>query len=103
MIGQWEQAEPGVKRKVFSPGEQLMMMEVHFEKGAEGYEHSHPHEQLTYCKEGRFQFTIDGVKHIIKAGETLVIPSNKKHGAIALEAGVLIDTFTPLREDLLKR
>ncbi|KHF41326.1 cupin domain-containing protein [Halalkalibacter okhensis] len=101
MVGQWEQAEPGVRRKVFPPGATLMMMEVHFEKGAEGYEHSHPHEQFTYCLKGSFQFTIEGQKHVISAGETLHIPSNKKHGAVALEEGALLDTFTPLREDLI--
>ncbi|WP_153463012.1 MULTISPECIES: cupin domain-containing protein [Sediminibacillus] len=102
MPGEWEQAEPGVKRKVFTPGKSLMMMEVHFEKGAEGSEHSHPHEQLTYCMEGSFEFTIEGEKHLVHAGETLVIPGNQVHGALALEKGILLDTFTPLREDLLK-
>ncbi|SDM26588.1 cupin domain-containing protein [Sediminibacillus halophilus] len=102
MPEEWEQAEPGVKRKIFTPGESLMMMEVHFEKGAEGSAHSHPHEQLTYCMEGSFEFTIEGVKHFLQAGETLVIPGNRIHGALALEQGILLDTFTPLREDLLK-
>lgn len=102
MIEQWEQAEPGVKRKVFKPGESIMMMEVHFDKGAEGYEHSHPHEQFTYCLKGDFEFRIDGEKYQLKAGETIYIASNKKHGVVALEEGALLDTFTPLREDLLK-
>lgn len=99
----WEAAEPGVKRKIFPPGNSVMMMEVHFEEGAEGYEHSHPHEQLTYCLRGKFEFTIDGKKHIVGPGETIFIPGGAKHGAKALEAGAIIDTFTPLRDDLLKR
>ncbi|MED1563901.1 cupin [Alkalihalobacillus alcalophilus ATCC 27647 = CGMCC 1.3604] len=102
MVGEWEQAEPGVKRKIFEPGQSIMMMEVHFEKGAEGSEHSHPHEQFTYCLKGVFEFTLDGVKHRLEAGETLFIPSNCQHGAVALENGALLDTFTPLRQDLLK-
>ncbi len=100
---QWENAEPGVKRKIFAPGEQLMMMEVHFEEGAEGYEHSHPHEQMSYCLRGRIEFTVDGQKMVVAAGETIVIPSGAKHGALALEPSALLDTFTPLRLDLLKR
>lgn len=99
----WEAAEPGVKRKIFPPGDSIMMMEVHFEEGAQGYEHSHPHEQLTYCLRGKFEFTIDGEKHIVGPGETIFIPGGAKHGAKALEAGAIIDTFTPLRNDLLKR
>lgn len=45
-INQWENAEPGVRRRIFEPGQSIMMMEVHFEEGAEGYVHSHVHEQL---------------------------------------------------------
>lgn len=100
-IEEWEQADSGVRRKVFKPGKELMMMEVRFEKGAQGYEHHHPHEQLTYCLKGTFEFTIDGIPQTIRAGETLNIPGGVKHGAKALEDGALLDIFTPLRDDLL--
>jgi quercetin dioxygenase-like cupin family protein len=102
-IGVWENAEPGVTRKIFEPGKTIMMMEVHFEENAEGYEHSHPHEQFSYCTKGRIEFTIDGQKQVIGAGETIYIPSGAKHGAKALEPSILLDTFTPVREDLVKR
>ncbi|MFC4104251.1 cupin domain-containing protein [Paenibacillus xanthanilyticus] len=99
----WEPAEPGVKRKIFNPGESIMMMEVHFEAGAEGYQHSHPHEQFSYCLEGRIEFTVDGEKTVIAQGETIFIPGGAKHGCRALVASKLLDTFTPLRLDLLGR
>ncbi|WP_373229290.1 cupin domain-containing protein [Cohnella sp.] len=102
-IGVWENAEPGVTRKIFQPGTSLMMMEVQFEAGAEGYEHSHPHEQMSYCLKGSIEFRIDGEKYVIRQGETIVIPSGAKHGVTALETSALLDTFTPLREDLLRR
>jgi quercetin dioxygenase-like cupin family protein len=100
---QWENAEPGVKRRIFAPGEHLMMMEVHFEQDAEGYAHSHPHEQMSYCLRGRIEFTVSGQKIVVAAGETIVIPGGAIHGARALEPSALLDTFTPLRLDLLKR
>ncbi|CAM3380918.1 cupin domain-containing protein [Marinicrinis lubricantis] len=100
-VGKWMDAEPGVKRKIFPPGHHLMLMEVHFEPGAEGYEHSHPHEQLSYCLQGRLEFRLNGVPTIVTAGETIVIPGNVKHGVTALEESRLLDTFYPLREDLL--
>ncbi len=100
-INQWENAEPGVQRKIFAPGQSIMMMEVHFEQGAEGYLHSHVHEQLSYCLEGKLEFTIDGKTTVISAGETLYIPSGAEHGCRALEPSKLLDTFTPLRLDLL--
>lgn len=102
-IGVWENAEPGVKRKIFAPGQTIMMMEVHFEENAEGYQHSHPHEQLSYCLKGKLEFTIDGEVHVISQGETIFIPSGAKHGCKALEPSALLDSFTPVREDLVKR
>ncbi|WP_028551131.1 cupin domain-containing protein [Paenibacillus sp. UNC451MF] len=102
-IGVWENAEPGVKRKIFAPGQTIMMMEVHFEQNAEGYQHSHPHEQLSYCLKGKLEFTIDGEVHVISQGETIFIPSGAKHGCRALEPSALLDSFTPVREDLVKR
>jgi len=97
----WENAEPGVKRKIFRPGDALMMMEVHFEEGAEGYAHSHPHEQMSYCLKGRIQFTVDGVVTVLSQGETIRIPGGAVHGVKALEPSALLDCFTPLRNDLL--
>lgn len=100
-LNNWENAEPGVKRKIFTPGETIMMMEVHFEEGAEGYLHSHVHEQFSYCLEGQLEFSINGEKTVISAGETIFIPSNAEHGCRALKASKLLDTFTPLRQDLI--
>ncbi|PWU67888.1 cupin domain-containing protein [Gracilibacillus dipsosauri] len=102
VINQWEQAEPGVKRKIHRPGNKVMMMEVVFEKGAEGSSHHHPHEQLTYCLEGKLAFQVDEKEIVIEKGETIHIPSNAAHGVKALEPSKLLDVFTPLREDLLK-
>lgn len=101
-IGIWEQAELGVKRKILNAQGGLMAMEVHFEEGAEGYVHSHVHEQMTYCLKGSFVFTIDGQEHTVRQGETLYIPSQAKHGTKALEPSALLDVFTPIRQDLLK-
>lgn len=101
MLNKWEKVELGVKRKVFSPGDSIMMMKVHFEKGAEGKMHAHHHEQLTYVLKGEFKFFIEDKEQNVKEGETIFIPSNKQHGVIALKEGILLDVFTPLRDDLL--
>ncbi|WP_026674506.1 cupin domain-containing protein [Alkalihalobacterium bogoriense] len=101
MIGQWEVVDTGVKRKIHPPGNQLMMMEVEFEAGAVGALHYHHHEQYTYCIEGVFEFEVDGKKVKLQQGDTLYIPGGALHGVVAIEKGKLIDTFTPVREDLL--
>jgi len=101
-IGDWQDAEPGVRRRILQAQGRLMLMEVRFEAGAAGYEHHHVHEQISYCTAGRFEYSLDGRTHVLAAGESIYVPSNARHGAKALEAGALIDVFTPLREDLLR-
>lgn len=102
-IGKWENAESGVKRSILNAGSGLMMMEVHFEPGAEGYEHDHVHEQMSYCLHGEIAFYIDGKETILHAGETIYVPSKARHSVKALKASALLDAFTPVREDLVKR
>lgn len=101
-MGEFEDQGNGVKRKILAYGDALMQVEVHFEKGAVGTMHSHPHSQLTYVLCGEFEFTIGNEKKIVKKGDTLYKVPNVKHGCVCLEKGVLIDTFNPYREDFLK-
>ena len=91
----------GVTRKVLAHNEDLMVCEVSFKKGAVGSMHHHEHTQSTYVKSGVFEFTIDGVKKIVKEGDTMYKQSNVEHGCICLEEGILIDIFTPERKDFL--
>jgi len=91
----------GVTRKVLGYGDSLMCCELHFEKGAVGALHSHPHTQCSYVISGAFEFCIDGVKKVVRAGDTLYKLPNVEHGCVCLEAGVLLDFFTPMREDFV--
>jgi len=64
--------------------------------------HSHPHEQITLVERGPVEFTIDGQTRIVQTGDVLVFPSHLRHGATMLDAEVvLIDIFSPPREDFL--
>jgi quercetin dioxygenase-like cupin family protein len=91
----------GVTRRILAHGGTMMAVEVTFEQNAVGPLHHHPHEQLTYVLSGRFAFTIDGITQDVSAGDTLYKAPNIVHGCVCLEAGVLLDTFTPQREDFL--
>ncbi|MEQ9404306.1 MAG: cupin domain-containing protein [Cyclobacteriaceae bacterium] len=97
----WENLGGGVSRKFLGFDNQIMMVLVKFEKGAEGTPHSHFHTQATYVVSGSFEFDIDGVKQIVTGGDGVYIEPNLVHGAVCLEEGMLIDTFSPVREDFL--
>ena len=94
-------AAAGVVRRVLSYDDQVMCVENTFEKGAVGKLHSHPHTQITYVVSGEFSFTIDGETKIVKAGDTMLKQDGVIHGCTCLEAGILLDIFTPMREDFV--
>lgn len=99
----WEYADKGITRQIFGFNQDMMMVKVKFEKGATGAIHQHIHTQVSYVESGVFEITIDGEKRIIKQGDGFFVAPNLWHGAIALEAGILIDVFNPQRADFLNQ
>lgn len=97
----WEATEPGVKHKIMAYGPDLMVVRVAFETGAVGKAHQHPHRQASYVESGVFDVTIDGRTERLRAGDTFFVPENLVHGVVAVEAGQLIDSFTPMRTEFL--
>jgi quercetin dioxygenase-like cupin family protein len=98
----WEQMAPGVRRKIMAYDESLMIVRVEFETGGIGTLHQHYHTQITHIEKGVFEVEISGEKKVLRAGDAFFVPSNAIHGAVCLEDGVLIDTFSPMREDFIK-
>ena len=91
----------GVTRRILAYDENLMGVEVAFEAGAEGAVHTHPHTQMSYVLSGRFLYTVEGEGTELNPGDSIVVPSGLPHGTKCLEAGKLLDIFTPLRQDFL--
>lgn len=97
----WEKVGEGVERKIQGYDEQIMMVCVRFEKGAVGNLHQHYHRQISYVASGSFEVTIDGKKEILNEGDSFFVSPELVHGVVALEKGMLVDVFTPAREDFL--
>ena len=95
----WEQVGEGVRRKIMSYDDKLMLVKVEFSKGGVGTLHQHYHSQITHVESGIFEVQIDGKKKILTSGDAYYIPPHVLHGCVCLEAGVLIDVFSPMRED----
>ena len=92
----------GVTRRILAYNDGLMCVENTFETGAVGALHSHPHTQITYVVSGKFTFTIDGITKTVTPGDTMLKTDGVVHGCTCLEAGILLDIFTPMREDFVK-
>ncbi|WP_298930244.1 cupin domain-containing protein [uncultured Allomuricauda sp.] len=97
----WEVVGEGLKRKIMGYDDKIMLVKVHFEVGAVGQMHEHYHSQVTYIESGSFDVTIDGNTQTLKGGDSFYIPPHAMHGAICKKSGVLIDVFSPIREDFM--
>jgi quercetin dioxygenase-like cupin family protein len=96
-----EHPAEGIERRMIW-GERLMICRLQLAAHTVTPVHSHPHEQMTIVERGKAKFFIDGEEKIAVAGDVLHFPSNIRHGATMLdEEVVLIDIFTPIREDFL--
>ena len=95
-------AADGVKRRILAYTDELMCVENVFDAGAVGAIHTHPHTQLTYVVSGKFRFTVGEDIYEVKAGDTLLKRDGIVHGCTALEGGILLDIFTPMRDDFIK-
>ena len=91
----------GVERKILSYTDELMCVENHFKAGAVGTLHHHPHTQITYVVSGQFECEIDGVKQVVNPGDSMLKKDSVPHGCVCLKEGILLDIFTPMREDFV--
>jgi len=98
----WEEVDKGMRRKIMAFDEKLMLVRVEFETGGIGALHQHHHSQITHVESGVFEVEVAGEKKVLQSGDAFYIPPNVLHGAVCLEAGVLIDVFSPMREDFIQ-
>jgi quercetin dioxygenase-like cupin family protein len=98
----WLPAGEGQQRQIMGYDGQMMLVRVKFETGAVGATHHHYHTQCTYIVSGKFRFNVSGKDYVVEAGDGLYFEPDEVHGLTCLEAGILIDCFTPMREDFLK-
>jgi quercetin dioxygenase-like cupin family protein len=93
----------GVERQMII-GERLMICRLTFQPHVDTPVHSHPHEQITLVERGRVRFSIGTEERVATAGDILHFAPGMSHGATMLdEEVVLVDIFTPIREDFLTR
>jgi len=90
---------PGVWRRTLAWGERVMAVQTTLEEGAVVPAHSHLHEQITYVVEGELSMEAEGQSHVLRAGDSLLFPPNVEHGGTALKRTLVLDIFSPPRED----
>ena len=92
----------GMTRRILCHNPEMMAVEVGFEAGAVGADHTHPHTQISYVLSGEFTYHIEGNTRVMLPGDSIVVDGGKVHGCACVKAGALLDIFSPMREDFLK-
>ena len=96
-----ESVGEGLTRQLLGYDDSILMARVDFEVGAIGARHAHIHSQVSYVVSGEFDVYIDGVETRLGPGDSFYVAPNLEHGAVCRKAGVLIDVFSPVRDDFL--
>jgi len=97
-----ESLGPGIVRQMIH-GEKLMICRLTIAPGVVTTAHQHVHEQMTIVEQGRVRFVVGAEERVFGPGDVLLLPGGFWHGATMLdEEVVLIDIFSPVREDFLK-
>ncbi len=89
---------PGLSARIVH-GVQTTLSVVEIKKGSRLPEHHHFHEQITYILKGQLDMVIGGEEYSLKEGSVHVIPPNVPHKAFAVTDCVVVDAFSPARDD----
>lgn len=91
----------GVALDSLAVGEKSMVTKMNYVVGNYAAEHIHPQEQCGYVISGKYLMTVEENEFILEAGDSYAVPGNVPHSFKVLEAGEVVDVFTPHREDYL--
>src|SRR5512137_1031933 len=92
----------GAQRRVLSYGGNMMVVQFTFDASATSWLHSHPHEQVGYVVSGEIDFNMEGRAPVrLRAGGSYYVPPDVKHNITTYAPSVLVDVFTPLRQDFI--
>ena len=95
----------GVEIKIIGSGDKCMLTYITAQPGAIVPEHNHHHEQIGTCIKGEGILTSGGKTYKTTVGTSWTIPSGEVHDwkCTSKTEAVLIETFSPPREDYLSK
>lgn len=93
-----EALSPAIARQVLHT-ETMTLARLRLARGALVPVHRHDNEQISTVLEGRLRFVVGGEERIVSAGESVALAANEPHEVEALEDSLVLDVFSPPRED----
>lgn len=98
----WQEIMSGVKRRMLSHAATGLMVLYKIEAGKTFAWHNHPHAQFGVFLEGGGKFRVGEAVWEMKAGDSYYIPPAVFHELKTSEHCVILDFFTPVREDYVR-
>lgn len=80
----------------------MTIARLELKAGARVPAHQHHNEQVSMVQSGRLRFLLDDGETVVGPGGLLVLAPNQSHGVEVLEDAVVIDLFSPPREDWIR-
>lgn len=90
----------GIQQKTLVYGRHTLMSELRMTKGTRIPTHRHPNEQTGFLVTGMTRLFIGDQVYTCNPGDSWCIPENEEHGTFAIKDSVIIEVFSPVREDL---
>jgi quercetin dioxygenase-like cupin family protein len=97
----WIEICPGIKRRTLTSGQTMYQMIAQLDAGSVMPEHRHAQEQVVHILEGRMRLIVQGTPHELRPGESFYLASNVPHGVETIENTLVLDTFSPPRDEYL--
>ena len=80
-------------------GKMITLARFRFDKGNKVAMHHHANDQITTVESGSVRFFTDKEETILKAGDMVAVPPDVPHGNEALEDTIIVEIFSPVRQD----
>lgn len=99
----WHEILPGVRRRILAHDAGVMMVLYRIDPGTTFPRHTHPHVQSGTVLQGGGRFRVGDDTWQLTVGSSYTVPSDVPHELLSDPSGptVILDVFTPRREDFL--
>jgi quercetin dioxygenase-like cupin family protein len=96
-----EELSPGVGRQMLHT-ERMTVARITLVSGACVRRHDHESEQVANVVAGRLRFVVGDEEVVAASGESVAIPARVPHEVEALEDSIVVDVFSPVRDDWVR-
>jgi quercetin dioxygenase-like cupin family protein len=93
-----ESIAPSIARRYIT-GDRVTIARFELAAGGLVPRHAHANEQVSCVLSGTLRFVFDSGEIVARSGDVVRIPGDAPHAVAVLEDAIVIDVFSPVRQD----